>query len=116
MSVFWCHDAEGSLEAVLVEVHNTYGGRHVYSVRTDERGRAVTDKILYVSPFYPVDGHYTMSLPEPGRQLRLAVTLHRDADLPFTASVTGTRRAATVPNVVTGLRSQPRRDAARHGA
>ncbi len=107
MSVFWCHDADGSLLAVLVEVHNTYGGRHVYTVRTDERGRAATDKVLYVSPFYPVDGHYTMSLPEPGRHLRLGVTLHRDGDRPFTASVTGTRRPATTVNVVRTLAASP---------
>lgn len=107
MSLFWCHHRDGSLAAVLVEVHNTYGGRHVYCVQTDERGRAATDKELYVSPFYPVDGHYTMSLPEPGRTLRVSVMLHRDGDRPFVASVTGTRRPATVPQVVRTLATSP---------
>ena len=68
LSVFWCHRPDGSLAATLAEVHNTYGGRHVYTVRTDERGTGRTDKAFYVSPFYPVDGSYTMSLPEPGER------------------------------------------------
>ena len=41
ISVFWCHGPDGGRRAVVVEVHNTYGGRHCYLLRTDERGRAV---------------------------------------------------------------------------
>ena len=41
--------------------------RHAYLLHTDDRGRAQVPKEFYVSPFYPVDGRYRMSLPEPGR-------------------------------------------------
>jgi DUF1365 family protein len=34
-------------------------------------------KQFYVSPFYPVDGRYRMSLPEPGDRLALSVVLAR---------------------------------------
>jgi len=100
LSVFWCHRADGTLACVLAEVHNTYGGRHTYLVETDERGRAETPKELYVSPFHPVDGSYTMSLPEPGEQLDLVVTLHRPDAQPFVASVRGTRLPATTANLL----------------
>jgi DUF1365 family protein len=30
LTVFWCHAADGTLAAVMAEVHNTYGERHVY--------------------------------------------------------------------------------------
>ena len=30
LSLFWCHDADGVLRAVIAEVHNTYGQRHAY--------------------------------------------------------------------------------------
>jgi hypothetical protein len=105
LSVFWCHDGSGALVCVVAEVHNTYGQRHAYVLRTDERGRAETDKAFYVSPFYPVDGAYRMSLPEPGKELDLTITLHRDGARPFVASVHGSRVAATKTAVVrTALR------------
>ena len=66
LTVYWCHRADGALACVVAEVHNTYGQRHAYLLRTDRRGRAQTAKEFYVSPFYPVDGRYRMSLPEPG--------------------------------------------------
>ncbi len=65
LTVYWCHRADGALACVVAEVHNTYRQRHAYLLRPDERGRAEAAKEFYVSPFYPVDGGYRMSLPEP---------------------------------------------------
>ena len=97
LSVFWCHRADGSLECVLAEVHNTYRQRHCYLLRTDPQGRARQGKEFYVSPFYPVDGYYQMTLPEPGATLALAVVLRRPAGAaPFVATVRG-RRTGTGP-------------------
>lgn len=99
LSVFWCHAPEGSLVCVIAEVHNTFGQRHSYLVRTDERGRAQVDKQFYVSPFNGLGGHYTITLPEPGARLHLQVGLHRDGHAPFTAVVTGRRRPVTASTV-----------------
>ncbi|WP_307851082.1 DUF1365 domain-containing protein [Nocardiopsis sp. MG754419] len=95
ITVFWCHDADGDLRAVVAEVHNTYGDRHRYLLHPDARGRARVDKAMYVSPFNDVDGHYRLSLPEPDERLALTVALHRDGQPPFTASVRGRRRSLT---------------------
>lgn len=95
LTVYWCHHRDGRLSRVVAEVHNTYGQRHRYLLEVDGRGRARTDKALYVSPFNEVDGHYRLSLPEPGARLALTVALHRDGRPPFTASVHGVRRPAT---------------------
>ena len=35
LTVFWCYAADGTLEGVLAEVHNTYGDRHGYLVEVD---------------------------------------------------------------------------------
>jgi cyclopropane fatty-acyl-phospholipid synthase-like methyltransferase/DUF1365 family protein len=94
LSLFWCHDLDGSLRCVIAEVHNTYGGRHCYLIHPDDAGRAETEKQFYVSPFYPVDGFYRMSVPEPDERLSVTITLHRRDDRPFTASVRGQRRPA----------------------
>ena len=99
LTVYWCRAAGGDLACVIAEVHNTYRQRHCYLLRTGERGRAETAKELYVSPFYPVAGHYRLSLPEPGERLRLSIT-YRPPDGPeFTAAVTGQARPATWPQV-----------------
>jgi DUF1365 family protein len=96
LSVYWCHDRSGALVCVVAEVHNTYGERHCYLVRTDDRGRAQVQKDFYVSPFEPASGaHYTMALPEPGERLDLAITLHRPGAAPFVTRVQGDRHPAT---------------------
>jgi DUF1365 family protein len=97
LTVYWCHErtADGErLACVIAEVHNTYGGRHRYLLRTDDRGRANTEKQFYVSPFFEVAGRYTMSLPEPDAGLDLLITLHPPKGSPFVAGVKGTRRPA----------------------
>jgi uncharacterized protein len=100
LTVFWCYSASGALMCVLAEVHNTYGERHCYLLRPDDRGRAVAAKEFYVSPFNPVDGHYRMSLPEPGERLRLTIALQRHGMPPFIASVRGARRPATTLQLI----------------
>ncbi|HEX4016600.1 MAG TPA: DUF1365 domain-containing protein [Frankiaceae bacterium] len=107
LSVFWCHDPDGSLRCVIAEVHNTYGQRHRYLLQTDARGRADTEKQFYVSPFYEVAGRYTMSLPEPGKELRLSITLHPPQGATFVASVQGVRRPARGFGVVRMLLGRP---------
>ena len=100
LTVYWCHRADGALACVVAEVHNTYRQRHAYLLRTDDHGRVQTPKQFYVSPFYPVDGSYRMSLPEPGpgaahHPLKLSVALTRRGTPSFVATVHGTARPAT---------------------
>ena len=106
LTVYWCHDAAGALRCVLAEVHNTYGQRHCYLLRTDERGRAEVTKEFYVSPFYPVDGRYRMSLPEPGDRLALTV----DA-APSGRAAVRRQRARTPPRGHPGRAAGPGRPA-----
>ena len=96
LTVYWCHRPDGTLACVVAEVHNTYRQRHAYMLRTDDRGRAEVPKQFYVSPFYPVDGRYRMSLPEPDATLALSVRLDRPDGHAFAASVRGRAVPATV--------------------
>ena len=97
LTVFWCHRPDGTLACVVAEVHNTYRQRHAYLLPADARGRAEVPKRFYVSPFYPVDGRYRMSLPEPdpGGRLSLSVRLDRPDGESFAASVRGRPVPAT---------------------
>jgi predicted NAD/FAD-binding protein/DUF1365 family protein len=106
ISVFWCHRPDHELAAVVVEVHNTYGGRHAYLVRPDEHGRSRIGKELYVSPFNDTSGGYHVAVPTPGDTVTVGVTLHREGRPPFTATLTGTAGPATPRAVLsTSLRT-----------
>lgn len=108
LTLYWCHRPDGSPSCVVAEVHNTYGERHCYLLRTGERGTASAGKELYVSPFFPVDGRYRMRLPEPAEHLDVTVRLERaDGATPFTAAVRGRRHPATPAGLL--------RAAVRHG-
>ena len=99
ISVFWCHDRDGVLRQVIVEVHNTYGQRHAYLLPPANRPVLVTKK-FYVSPFNPVSGHYQVLAPRPDRQVDVVVSLHGDGQPAFVATLRGTRRPATLRHVV----------------
>ncbi|MEN8651254.1 DUF1365 domain-containing protein [Streptomyces sp. 21So2-11] len=107
ITVYWCHDRAGSLVRVVAEVHNTYGERHCYLLRTDEDGRAEVPKDFYVSPFFPVDGSYRMLLPEPREDLGLTVQLRRAEQRPFTATVRGIHRPATIRRLLGAALRRP---------
>lgn len=100
ISVHWCLSEDDAVIAVVTEVHNTYGGRHAYVLRTDADGRSAVDKSFYVSPFHPVDGRYEMRLPLPGEQLRVDLTYHRPDSLPFVATVRGDRSPVSTSRVL----------------
>jgi uncharacterized protein len=96
ISVFWCFDRDDAPAGVIVEVHNTYGDRHAYLVQPDEHGRARVDKELYVSPFHGTDGWYDISVPVPGDDLLVAVSLHTDDGATFSVTQTGRRTTTNV--------------------
>jgi DUF1365 family protein len=89
ITVFWCDHRDGTRAAVVVEVHNTYGGRHAYVVHPDEHGRARIGKELYVSPFNDTSGEYDVLVPEPGERVQVAVTLRRPGQPPYVATLNG---------------------------
>ncbi len=99
MTAYRCLDARGSVVAVVVEVHNTYGGRHAYVVRPDDRGRAAVEKAFHVSPFNRVEGHYDLGLHLSPDRVAVAIRLAVGDEPLLTATVTGRVRPAT-PRVV----------------
>jgi len=98
ISVFWCHDRDGELRRVIVEVHNTYGQRHVYLLPPANTPVLVSKK-FYVSPFNPVAGRYQVLAPRPDQQVDVVVSLHGEGQPAFVATLRGTRRPATAGHV-----------------
>ncbi len=63
VSFWYCHrakdDQDGALRAIVVEVNNTFGERHCYLLEAPRYGvEQRADKVMHVSPFNPVQGHY----------------------------------------------------------
>lgn len=86
ISLWYCHDADNRLVAVIAEVNNTFGERHNYLVaHPDQRPIALGDwllarKVFHVSPFCDVKGHYRFRFDLAGRRIFAQIDYH-DGDL-----------------------------------
>lgn len=59
VSFWYCHRADGSLRAIVVEVNNTFGERHCYLLDAPQYGvEQRARKVFHVSPFCEVNGSY----------------------------------------------------------
>lgn len=107
MTAYWCLTADGSLRGVVVEVHNTYGGRHAYAVRPDPSGAASVDKDFYVSPFNDTSGEYAIRFHLDADRVSVGIRLHREGELVLTAVVDGAVVPATPASVVRTVARHP---------
>ncbi len=99
LSLYWCHDRDGVLRHVVAEVHNTRGERHAYLLPPADTP-VLAAKRVYASPFHPIDGYYVVRAPPPDRRVDVTISLHRDGDQPFVASMHGHRRRATIASLL----------------
>jgi DUF1365 family protein len=95
LTTYFCFDAEGNLEGVLAEVHNTYGERHCYALPVAQTPRAQVDKEFYVSPFFAVEGRYDIRATLDDDTVAVAISLTQGERTVFTAAVRGALTAAT---------------------
>jgi DUF1365 family protein len=96
LTLYWCHDTQGAVRHIVAEVHNTYGDRHAYLLPPHDDRPAMVRKRLYVSPFNDVDGYYLVRAPLPDAELEVRISLHRDNQPAFVATMRGTRRSAGI--------------------
>lgn len=79
VSFWYCHAADGSVRAVLAEVHNTFRDHHNYLLHDggapfDFSAVHTMTKDFYVSPFMPIEGvRYEFRLTEPGDRLGVQI-------------------------------------------
>lgn len=99
LNVFFCHRADGALQAILYEVNNTFGQRHSYLIPVDDPEitpiRQETRKCFYVSPFLDMGLTYAFKVIPPAARMGVHIAA-RDGEGPvITATLTGTRTALT---------------------
>ena len=89
-SFYLCRNPAGDLEIVIVEVHNTHGERHLYTLRpqvTPAAHVASMDKMFYVSPFIGMSAQYTVRVQDRPETLRIVIDESADGAPLLQASV-----------------------------
>ena len=89
-SFFLCRDDRGTLRVVVVEVHNTYGERHQYTLRrVGDEGPFVAsmDKAFFVSPFIEMDARYAVHVRDDAAGLRIAISERQDGQAILSTSL-----------------------------
>ena len=111
LSVYFCHDRNGALRAILYEVNNTFGQRHSYLIPVGDRRDGIVrqhcDKRLYVSPFMAMGMDYRFRIGLPGENVAIHIT-GSDGEGPLiVASFSGKRRELTDGALMRAFLSYP---------
>lgn len=117
VSVWFCHDRDGRLRALLAEVRNTFGERHSYLLGARHNAPITADtaltcrKVLHVSPFCRVEGGYTFRVDERAneavRRASIAIDYHDADGLLIRTALTGRLQPLTRANACAALLRQP---------
>ncbi len=95
-SFYLCRDRDGQLRVVIVEVHNTHGERHLYTLRPEPTERrsfsASMDKDFYVSPFIDAGGRYNVTVRDEPDGLAIGINLRQGGELVLATSLVLARR------------------------
>ena len=94
LSVYFCDRPDGSLAAILYEVHNTFGERHTYVLPVENDDTIIRQdaaKHFHVSPFLPMSLNYSFRVKAPGDTLSIAIAV-ADNQGPILAAVHSAKR------------------------
>ena len=100
LSLWFCQHRDGSLRAVLCEVHNTFGESHSYVLHNagdpmESLIRGNKEKRLHVSPFIDMDARYRFRLRADRERVRLAISQTQQGRALLSAGYAGTLHEAT---------------------
>ena len=103
ISIFFCYRADGTLAAVVYQVHNTFGERHSYVIRVEDQSAALhqrCQKLFYVSPFLEMDMRYDFRITGPDESIVVGISASSSAGPVLNAVLTGRRREFTDRNLM----------------
>lgn len=110
VSFWYCHRPDGSLRAIVAEVHNTFGERHNYLLDQPAYGVELTaGKVFHVSPFCEVQGRYRFRFMRSESPARTVVRIDYDDDAGplLLTSIGGWLQPLTAGTVRQALRAFP---------
>ncbi len=102
LTVYFCRSSDGTLQAILYEVCNTFHERHTYVIPVRE-GRADNDgsvrhdcaKQMYVSPFVPMNCRYRFRIMPPDETVLVSINEYDSEGALLHASFAGKRAPLT---------------------
>lgn len=97
-SFFLCRDENSELRVVIVEVHNTHGERHLYTLHAKGPGEQFTAsmaKDFYVSPFIEMEGRYSVHVRDRATGVQIAINERQDGEPLLSTSLVLRRRPLT---------------------
>jgi uncharacterized protein len=103
ISIFFCYGADGTIAAVVYQVHNTFGERHSYVIRVEDQSAALhqrCQKLFYVSPFLEMDMRYDFRITGPDECVAVGISASSSARPVLNAVLTGRRRELTDRNLM----------------
>lgn len=115
ISVYYCHDRFGGLEAVVAEVSNTFGEQYLYVLSEPLNGDADVSnarryrarKVLHVSPFISMDAVYDFHLAPVGESLSVGIVEREGGDHVLDAQLWGRRTPLTTATLARTLLTYP---------
>ena len=102
ISVWYCYGPDDELRAVIHEVRNTFGDKHMYVVPITSRAdmRHGFDKHLHVSPFNPMNQRYEFTVNSPAERIAIGISQSDTDGLMFRAGLRLTRLPLTDGNLL----------------
>lgn len=113
ISIWYCYDNQSSLKAILAEVNNTFGEHHFYLLRpADETSISPTTslvckKMMHVSPFCEIKGHYQFNFAETGNKTKVHIDYYDDDGLLLKTAIAGKTHVFSNRSLFTFLCKQP---------
>ncbi len=113
VSFWYCYDRQGGLRAVLAEVNNTFGETHQYLITShnqqciDSNTRLECIKMMHVSPFCEVQGHYEFGFRDTAQTAWVGIDYFDPDGLLIKTSVGGNREALNQQTLWRALLAQP---------
>lgn len=111
LTIWFCHHADGSLRAVLYEIHNTFGQSHGHLVPIDPTSssphRHGFAKELHVSPFFDRNGSYSFLLRPPRERFSVSIDYEVAGESMLTATMTGQHRPISSTSLLRAFFGHP---------
>lgn len=111
---FWlCFNKNKNLNAVLVEVNNTFGERHGYlcfhkNLSPITKNDLITrDKIFHVSPFCEIAGHYEFRFDVDSSKIDIDIMYFKDKEILISTAIKGKRDRLSDRNLIKYLINLP---------
>ena len=104
VSFWFCYDKSHQLRAVLCEVSNTFGERHLYLVAHPDRSpirghdKLHQQKIFHVSPFFAVRGEYYFHFERHDDHVKIGIDYHDNDTKVLTTRLVGQTKKLTLSN------------------